>query len=321
MSRVTRRSMIQFQIESGYGAAPVSWAATDAIQINGKPRHRIVRDVVSRDLLRPSLGGSEQMVAARVAEIEYDVELAGSGTPGTEPAWGKLLRACGMSQTITAGNRVEYAPGAGNVASGSIRYVIDGVAYYSRGLRGTFKAKLPAYGLPMLSFMFKGYDTYSIELALPSSDLTAFKRPVVLTDVNSGEIRLGGSYSAGAVTGGTVLQSRDLELDIGNTVSHLKVLSGERIEITGREAKGKSQVFLTAADEVTWRNDINSNVLTSLGFSYGTSAGNRVTIWAPSGQRVDPQAGDYEGLVMMENEWRFLPQGAAGNDELVIVAR
>ncbi|MDO9524985.1 MAG: hypothetical protein Q7J57_05520, partial [Gemmobacter sp.] len=97
-------------------------------------------------------------------------------------------------------------------------------------------------------------------------------------------------------------------------------LGGEAIDITNRDVSGKINVFLTAANEVIWRNELNINTLTSLGFNFGLTPGNLLTVFCPSVQRIDPNPEDYEGRVMMATELRVLPT-SAGNDELRIVAR
>jgi hypothetical protein len=320
MNRYFRNTVIQAKIETTYGTDPGSYAATDCLLISDA-RFEIDRDVVPRNLIRGYMGGSDQLMGTRRANITFTVELAGAGAAGTAPAWGKLLRMCGMAEAITVGARVEYTPVSTSFASATLRYFIDGVMYVSRGCRGTAKLKMNAYDRPVIEFTLQGFDTNAQELATPSPTLTAWKRPQVVTDGNSGDIVLGGTYATGTVTvgSGAVLKSRGLEIDIGNTVSHLKMLGGEAIEITDRETTGKMSVELTAAEEVTWRTDINANTLTTLAFRHGSAAGSQIIVWAPAIQRVAPQMEDYEGAVLMATELRLLP--SSGNDELTIVVK
>lgn len=134
MARVGRKGNFGTKNESVYGNDPGGWANTDYILVRGRPEFQITRDVVTRDLWRPTFGASEQMVAARVATATgVQVEFSGSGAAGTAPAWGKMLRNCAMAQTITAGNRVEYTPAAGGGQSATMRLEADGVRYVSRG--------------------------------------------------------------------------------------------------------------------------------------------------------------------------------------------
>lgn len=50
------------------------------------------------------LGHSSSIPGARFATISFSVDLKGSGAAGTAPKIGKLLRACGMSQTLNTGS-------------------------------------------------------------------------------------------------------------------------------------------------------------------------------------------------------------------------
>jgi len=321
MSRHSRIKFLRFHVESPYGTAPGSWAAASAV-LGMNFEHRIVRDVVSRDLVRPWMGGSEHLIGARVAEITFDVELAGSGTADLPPAWGPLLRGCGMAQNIFAASRVEYTPVSLDHESLSFQYIIDGIAYVSRGARGTVQFVMDAYKIGALRFKFTGFDTAAntTDVTFGASSFTAWQRPVVITDANAGDIRLGGTYSTGVVSGGTVLASQGLTVDLGNEVTHHPLLGGEKVIIANRDASGRMAVELTAAQEQAWRTDINTNVLATLGFNMGTTAGNRITVFAPAVQRVDPQARDLNGLHMVEAELRFLPTGD-GDNEIRIVSR
>ena len=143
MSRYMRNTVIQALLEPTYGAAVATWNAIDALLVKD-PEFSIDRDVVPRDLVRGYMGGSEHLVGTRRSELKFTVELAGSGTAGTAPAWGKLLRGCGMAEVITAGNRVEYTPVTAGHESLSFRFFRDGVRYVSRGARGSVKVNLPA---------------------------------------------------------------------------------------------------------------------------------------------------------------------------------
>lgn len=319
MSRQINKTVIAVQVESVYGVSPGIVATTDAILI-ANPKFQIARDVVSRDLVRGYYGGSEQLMGARRADIEFDVELAGSGTVDTPPAWGKLLLGCGMAQTITVASRVEYTPISVSMASLSVHFFMDGVRYLARGARGNVSFRMNAYERPMMHFKLTGFDTLANAVSL-GTDFTAWQRPLVITDANAGDIRLGGTYAAGVVSAGAVLASRGLEVDLGNKVSHLKMLGGEEVQITAREVTGSMKVALDAASEVTWRTDINANVNASLGFNFGTVAGNRITVFAPNVQRVNPQVEDYEGNVLMATELRALPLAVGGNDDIRIVTR
>lgn len=321
MSRFKRNTVIQLALESGgYGVSPGSFAATDTILLAGDPTFNIDRDLVPRNLVRGFFGASESLIGTRRSEVELEVELAGSGTATTPPAFARLLRIAGMAETIGA-SFVEYTPVTTGQASATMRFFADGIRYTARGCRASFQLMMGAYGRPTLKFKITGFDTSAAAAAVPATDFTAWRRPLIVSDGNSGAISLGGSYNptTGAITGGTPLVSRGLELDFGNSVQHIKLLGDERIDITDRETTGSTTVFLDATQEVTWRDEINANTLTSLAFVHGTTAGSRVRVFGPAVQRIDPQMEEYEGRIMMKTDLKFLPSATTGNDELRLV--
>ena len=318
IQRHIRQTVIQVKPEVTYGIDPGSYVAADAVLISDAT-FRIVPENVPRDLIRSYFGASEELTGTRRSEIEFTVELAGSGTVDLPPQWGKLLIAAGFSETITAANRVEYAPITNGIGSATFRYHIDGVRYTARGARATAKLMLNAYERPTMRMTMWGFDTSAVEDLAVSTSYAGWQRPQVVADANSGDIRLGGTYAAGVVSAGTILPSRGLEIDIGSKLSHIKMLGGEAIDITDRAISGMMKVALASDIEPTWRTDINANTLASVGFNHGTVAGNRLCVFAPSVQRTEPQMEDYEGRVLMSVNLRVLP--TTGNDDIRIVSR
>lgn len=323
MSRYVRNTAILLQIEPSYAATPVvPFEPTDAVLIKDAT-FKIDRDVVPRDLKRSYFGGSEHLIGTRRSEIDCTVEIAGSGAAGTPPSWGKLLRIAGMAEVITSAaaptDRVEYSPVTTGQESARVFYFIDGVRYVMKGVRANAMLEMDAYGIPLMKLKLMGFDTQAVASAMPVVDFAAWQRPLVITDANSGDIRLGCTYTAGAIGGGTVLPSRGLSIDLGNKLSHVKLLAGEAIDITDRDTKGSCSVFLTADQEVTWRDEVNANTLTTLGFNIGAAVGQRVGIFGAAVQRIDPQPEVYEGRAMVKTELRFLPSGDGNNDLRIVV--
>lgn len=316
--RKVRNTAVLAKIETAYGTDAAPTGAADAILVT-EASFNVTYNNVNRDLLRGYLGGSEQLAGTRWAEISFSVELAGSGTAGTAPAWGRLLRACAFAETVTADDRVEYNPISTSFESLTIDYFIDGVRRKALGCRGNVNITMNEGERPMLRFEFVGLDAGASAQTTPTLTLTSWRQPVVVTDVNTGDIRLGGTYTAGALSGGTVYPSRGLTLNVGNNVARIALLGNQSVDITNRDTTGQMQLELTAAQEVTLLSEVNSNTLRSLGLDHGTAAGHRITVWAPNVQLINPQYQDYEGRSHTSFDVRVLP--SSGNDELRIVAR
>lgn len=316
MPRVIRKTAILAKIETTYGTDAVPTGAANAMLISNAS-FEISYNNVNRDLIRPYLGGSEQLTGTRSVRATFDVEISGSGTAGTAPAYGALLRACGMGEVVTAGNRVDYTPVSAAFESVTIYYSVDGVLHKALGCMGNFTMNMGEGERPVFSFTFTGIDGGTTAAADPTLTLTAWKAPLVITDQNSGDIKLGGTYSAGAITGGTVSPSRGLTLDAGNNVQFIPLLGGQSVNITQRESTGAMQLDLTAVQLVTAISDIDANTTTSLSLEHGTTAGGKIIVFAPAVQRINPRHVDFNGNAHLGTDLRLLP--SAGNDELRIV--
>ncbi len=319
-SRITRNTVILLKVETTYGTDAMPTGAANALLVSNASINLAI-DSVNRDLIRSTLGGSEQLVGTRHLEITFDVELSGSGTAGTAPAWGPVLRACGMAETITAGVMAEYTPVSTGFESATVYYYLDGVLHKALGCRGTVEPKATLGERPMLSVKLLGLYGGVVANANPSTTLTAWRQPVAITDATCGDVLLGCTYTgaSGTLTGGTAFPSRGATFTLGQDAKFIPLLGGESVDITSREATGQISLALDAAQSVTAFSDIVANTIGSLGLTIGTVAGATVVLFAPAVQRVAPKWDDYEGRALLSTDLRLLP--LAGNDELRIVAR
>lgn len=318
MSRLIRNTVILAKIESVYGTDAVPTGADNALQVSS-PNFDLVYNNPKRDIIRGFLGGAEELAGNRHVSLAFDIEISGSGDSGlTAPAWAPLLLATGFAGS-DAGAYFEYVPISSAFPSLTIYYHKDGALRKALGCRGTCELKMPLGEKPMMSFQFTGLDGGRTAVANPSPTLTAWKAPVAITDPNAGDLLFGATYATGAVSGGTAYPSRGLTLNLGNDVQYTPLLGGESVDIVNREVSGSAELDLTAAQEVSFQTDINANTLTSLGFTFGTVAGNILVIHMPSVQRINPKDAEYNGRVMIGMGLRVMP--VSGNDELRIVVK
>jgi hypothetical protein len=319
-TRYIRNTAILAKIESTYGTDSTPTEGANAILISNCTINPLVAQNVDRDLVRPYMGASEQLVGTAYIELSFDVELAGAGAAGTAAAYGPLLRACGFVETLSASVRAEYNLTTPVADAVSIYYFSDGVKHVAKGCRGTVGIKLSASGRPLLSFRFLGLDG-GVTAASPSAlTLTAFKVPLVVSEPNTGDLLFGATYTAATptLTGGTGYPSQGIELDLGNNLAYMPLLGGESVEISQRSVTGKIVLDLTAANEVSFMTTVKANTLQSLGIMHGTTAGYKTMIWLPSVQLLNPSKTDVNGKLMLGFDVRCVPT-SAGNDELKIV--
>jgi hypothetical protein len=325
MGRPIRKTVILAKLETTYGTDSTPIGTTDALLISNQSINPLVAQNVDRGVLRASLGGSEQLVGSAYVECSFDIEIAGSGTPTTAPAWGKMLRACGFAETTQTAS-VDYTPisDISGVASTSltIYYYLDGQLHKLLGARGTFSLEMGVGERPVFRFRFLGRDGGLTAATNPAATLTAWRTPQVVSHANSGDVTLGTlTYTAatGVLSGGTIFPSRGLRVDVGNNVVYQPLLGGETIEITARDCTGALSLDLTAAQAVTAMTDVKANTVTGMGLTHGTTAGNIVVVHAPATQRINPAVEDLNGNAMHTYQLRLVP--VSGNDELRIVSR
>lgn len=317
MSRLSRKTAILAKIEASYGVDASPAGASDAILISNQSVNPLNAQNVDRKVVREYLGGAEQLVGVAYKEVSFDVELQSSGVLGTAPAWGPLLRACGMAEAIVASTRVTYTPISATFEAITIYYHDDGVLHKLLGARGSYKLNMGLGNVPTLSFRFIGIDGGDTAAANPTQTLTGWKTPLVVTNPNTADLLLGCTYSAGALSSGTAYPSKGIEIDSGIAVNHNPLLGGETIELTDRNMTGKISLDLTAAQEVTFMSTVKANTTQSIGLVHGTTAGYKVLVYAPAVQLVNPKKEDQNGIRMIGFDARLVP--SAGNDELTLV--
>lgn len=319
-NRIVRNTAILAKSEVTYGTDPTPSGAANAMLVSNLSINPINAQNVGRDLIRPYLGNSEQLLGTRYVEMGFDIELAGSGTVAVAPAWGPLMLACGMAEIVTATFRVDYVPVSTSFGSVTIYWHDDGVLHKATGCRGTFTVDMGVGKRPVMSFKFTGIYAAPTAVANPSVTLTAFKTPMVVTDTNTQDTVFGGTHATGtapAISGGTPYPSQGLTLDMGNSINFTALLGGETVDLTQRAATGKVVLDLTAAQEVSMMAAVEGATLQTLGLIHGTIANTKAMIWLPGVQLTNPSKQDVNGKRMIGFDLVLTP--VVGNDELRIV--
>ena len=317
-TRYIRNTAILAKKESTYGT-DASPTGTEAILVSNCSITPLAAQNVDRDIIRSYFGASEQLLGPKYVEVSFDVELAGSGTAGTAPAYGDLLEACGFTETATTSVRTEYTLGTPVSSSATIYYYSDGVLHKLLGARGNVAFEMSAGGRPLMRFRFLGLDGGQTAASAPSLTLTGFKTPFVIMDATAGDLTVGSTYTAATptLTGGTSYPSQGVNMDLGNAVNFTPLLGGETIDVTNRSMTGSCVLDLTAANEVTFMGYVTGNTTQALGIMLGTTAGYKVMFHAPAVQFTNPRKQDVNGNLMIAFDLRFCP--SSGNDEFRLV--
>ena len=214
MAKLYRKRTVLIKVESTYGTDS-SPAGTDACQVRNLEVTPVQSDIVSRDLIRPYLGASPQLIANNRVQVTFEVEYAGSGTAGTAPRYGSLLKACGFSETIVASTSVTYAPVSTSFSSVTMYYSTDGVRHKVTGARGTYSLNLTANQIPVINFTMTGQYVAPTDTADPTPTFTAQATPKIFNDTNT---------TAFTLFSETDLPLQSCQLDIGNEVVYRELI-------------------------------------------------------------------------------------------------
>lgn len=309
MSLLTRKRTILAEIEGTYGTDPTPSGAANAILVRNLNITPLNAENVSRDLVRPYLGASEQLIASSHVMVDFEVEMAGSGTAGTAPAYGPLLKACGFAETDGASD-VTYTPVSASFSSVTIYYNVDGVLHKITGARGNVEMTITARQIPVFKFTFTGLYNAPTDTAAPSVTYTAFQTPVAANNDNTTGFELF-SYAA-------ALES--LSLNMNNQVVFHSLIGSESVLVTDRGVNG-SVVF--EAPTITAKDFFSlalGNTLGNLEIVHGTTAGNIVEIASSRADVSNPTYSDNNGIQMLNVPITLVPS-TSGNDEITITVK
>jgi len=306
MPLLSRKRLILAKTESTYGTDSVPTGGSDAILVRNLEITPLQAETVSRDLIRPYLGVSDQLLAQTRVEVTFEVELAGSGTAGTAPAYGPVLKACGLSETVVASTSVTYAPVSSSFSSVSLYFHNDGIRHRVTGCRGTFSLNAEVGQIPTISFTLTGIYNAPTDVALPSPTYANQAAPLIFKNGNTS------NFSAFSYAG--CLQS--LSFDVSNSIVYRELVGcTKEVLITDRQPSGTCVIEAPSIATKDFFTIANGSSTGSITFQHGATAGNIVTFTTAQADIGSPTYSDQDGIQMLNLPYVAIPT-SAGNDEL-----
>lgn len=296
------------KVETVYGTDSVPTGAADAIQLNDVTLTPLAGEDVARDLLLPFLGHQGIELTGNYVQLEFGVEVAGAGAAGDVPGYGALLRACGLSETITPLTSVVYQPVSDGEEAVSIYFLQDGVRHVALGCRGTCQVSFAPLQIPRFRFQLMGLLGTVSDQALPGVDLASFQAPVPVSRAATTLALHGASRIA-----------ESLSIDLGNEVQPRFLIGDERMQLTDRQSTGSAVVEAKTMADKNWFDAATSKTTGSMQLVHGTAAGHIVQIDAPKVQIGRPTQAESQKIINYTLPLMFLPD--AGDDELVLTVR
>lgn len=305
-----RNKLLVAAIEGTYGTDANPTGAANAMLTHGLEINAMEGSQVSRDLDKPGLGNDLQLHVGTHVVVTFDVEVAGAGAVDTVPAYGVLLRGCGLQQNVVAGTRVEYAPVSSGEESLTLYFNLDGNKHALTGARGTLGIALNPQGIPYFNFTFTGLWHEPEFAALPTPDFSAFTTPAAVTRENTPTFNLHGL--AAKVSAWQFSQT--------NGVFYDNLIGEETVDINDRQPTGQITIEAPSIATKNWFADTNANQVGALNWVHGNTAGNIVEFSAPQVQCLRPTYGERNGKTTLQMGTSYIPT-AAGDDEFMIITR
>lgn len=302
-----RNFLLLAKEEIVYGDDPTPSAANNAVLIEAVSM-RFPAEIIDREGAAGTMSPEAPILGRNYAELDFQVELKGSGAAGTAPDFGVLLKACGFKETIDAGVSVTYTPSSvlSDHKSATLYFYQDGLLYEMNGARGNVSFNFQVGQRAMMSFSFKGFSVAPVDSALPSPTLDSTK-PVPVK---------GTSFSLG----GYAAVIANLALDMQNAVEmtdDMNDASGyEEALILDRNPQGSLDPQATLVATHDWWSDWQSGTEQALTLTLGATAGNIVTFTAPKVVDRELQPGDRQGLAIYQVP--FTAARNSGDDEVSI---
>lgn len=286
-------------------------AGSDANNLIKAPKFDADIPMFKREFNDNSLSPHGQIATTRASMIEFQLELKGSGTPGTAPALGKYLKSCGMKETVVASTSVTYTmeSSLALIPSMTIAAYRDGLKRMSSGARGNFKYTGKGGEPGMLEFSFAGVDVDVTDVALPTPSGVESTIPPSLLSAAFSIASFQAVISQIQFDLSNVLQRRG---DINKASGFISTL------LTGREPKGS----FDPEDELVATHDFygrwKANTTGALTWKHGATAGNIITFTVPKAQYTKLSESERGGIAILNADFLMQRNSTAGDDELSI---
>lgn len=310
MAKSMKKMLLLAAVQTVVGTPVVPTAAANAVLVRGFTPEPIAAEQVSRDLIRPYKGNSGKLTVGEHRKFSFEVELAGSGTAGTAPAWAPILMACGFSQTITAGTDVRYSPVSDGEPVMTMYGYVDGTLFKMEDARGTVTFELNAKGIPVMKFEFLGTYSPASEVAMPTGvDYTKFKQPLTVGKKNTPTLEIHGHAACTSA----------FSVNWANQLAWRELINCAGTSSADRQPTGSITMEFPKVTTKDWAEIVRTSVGGPLNIVHGTTAGHIVELQMPFIQPGPFTLQDDASNVMMTLPFDVNPM--VGNDELVVIVR
>lgn len=306
---LTKREVILAKIEATYktDAAPT---AADGVMVENLSSGLEGLRMHERNPVGVTLAPQRALYGGHLKSVTFDVLLKGSGTAGTAPEFGPLLRAAGMSETVVAVTSVTYAPvsDTADQESVTIYYYQDGKLHKLTGAMCTaLSFSADAGGPGRVTMTFAGHHAESdATMVTPTLDATVppvFKDAAFAVD----------SYSA-------IISSLSFGLGLSTAMPpDVSAADGfGQLRITGRNVTGGIDPEATLKATYDWLDKLQGTTTGALDTgTVGATAGNIWRVQQPAVYYTNVADGDRDGI--RTHDISISAIESSGDDEVQII--
>ncbi len=305
---IIKRRILGWKIESVYRTDSVPVAATDAILVMNPSWGYEGLRYNDRPAVRASIAKLQGIFGGTLKAFTFDVEVKGSGTAGTAPEIGNILRTAGFDETIVAVTSVTYAP-VSDVAtheSAAVYMWDDGKLIKLLGCQVMALSFARKVGeVDMMSVTVVGHPEAETDVVFPAPTYDTTKPNAV--------------KGVPFTVGGYAATIGELNFDMGLEVSTPPDISKEngygQIRIVGRGITGSFDPENTLVATNDWEGDFQAGSTLALsGGTVGTVAGNRHAITMPGIAATNLAPGDKDGIGSLEYSYEAVEVGGVDNE-------
>jgi hypothetical protein len=309
MTSYTRKRSILVKSEETYNTNPL-FASSDALLVDSLEVSPLEMDLKERETLTGDLGNRDSIVARRTVPIKFGVELTTSGTPGTPPRWGPVIKACGFTETIVANTSVAYTLSGSPATFSSVGIDFRNDLQRQRilGVRGTVSLEMSNDEVPHLMFDMMGI--YAVPTAI-NTNTTSFSNqaaPLAMNSDNTSNVSVHG-YSA-------CMSAFSMQLANEMVFRQLAGCS-KQVMLPNRKPSGELTIELPDLDDVNFFDIASGQTKDAIQWVHTDASGGTITFNAPMSAIGSPSYEDADGIQHLKLPFRPIPD--EGNDEFSIV--
>jgi hypothetical protein len=301
-----RLMVLLAKIEGTYATDPTLTGAANGILAQNISVKPMEGQDVPRNLIQAYLSGQATIPAGLYVDIEFDTELAGSGTAGTPPGWGIFARAAGCAEVIVANTSVSYTPISDGATMESLylKFWLGTTLHAIKGARADATLGINAQGIPSIRWSVRGLFVDPADVARATPTLTGFIKPLIADNANTP------AFTVNSVP----LVMRSYSFKFGNKLETRFLIGRDNIPIVDRAES--IDVVCEATPLGTFNPYALAKAQTRVPVSivHGITAGNIITLSAPTSQVKRP-TGYQNNQGVAEWPLGLSPLPTSGNDQ------